>query len=67
MAPFAVRETVSMNALATSLREEKATAHTGMMMDKLGVGIHVVRVGPVSLFAGTLFYIPCVVGGSLSW
>lgn len=67
MAPFTVRETVSMNALTTSLREEKAAAHTGMMMDKLGVGLHVVRVGKVGFFAGTIFYIPFVVGVGFSW
>lgn len=67
MDTYTVRETVGMNALTTSLREEKAAAHTGMMMDKLGVGLHVVRVGKVGFFAGTIFYIPFVVGAGFSW
>lgn len=67
MDTYTVRETVGMNALTTSLREEKAAAHTAMMMDKLGVGLHVVRVGKVGLFAGTIFYIPFVVGVGFSW
>jgi hypothetical protein len=42
-------------------------AHTAMMMDKLGVGLHVVPVGKFYLFAGTIFYIPFTVGIGISW
>jgi hypothetical protein len=67
MAPYTVRETSNTNALTASLTQEKAAAHTAMMMDKLGVGLHVLKVGKVALFAGTIFYIPFVVGGGFSW
>jgi hypothetical protein len=67
MAPFTVLDTDEMTRLSASIKQEKSAAHTAMMMDKLGVGIHVLPVGNLALFAGTVFYIPFVVGVGFSW
>jgi hypothetical protein len=68
MAPFTVLDTGRANELTASLAKEKTAAHTAMMMDKLGVGMHVVPVGKVLyLYAGTIFYIPFTAGFGISW
>jgi hypothetical protein len=67
MAPFTVLDTVKMTRLSDSISQRKAAAHTAMMMDKLGVGIHVVSVGCIRLYAGTIFYIPFTAGVGISW
>src|SRR5208283_4952193 len=67
MAPFTVLDTVEIRRLSNSLAHEKAAAHTAMMMDKLGVGIHAIRVGDFCLYAGTLFYLPFTAGVAISW
>lgn len=68
MAPFTVLDTGRANELTASLAKQKSAAHTAMMMDKLGVGMHVVPIGKnLCLYAGTIFYIPFTAGFAISW
>jgi hypothetical protein len=68
MAPFTVLDTGRANELTASLAKQRAAAHTAMMMDKLGVGMHVAPIGKYfCLYAGTIFYVPFTAGFAISW
>ncbi len=67
MAPYTVRENVRMEKLHADIVEAQAEARTAATMTRLGVGLHEVPVGNFHLFAGTVFYIPFVVGIGISW
>ncbi len=67
MEPYTVRENLRMEYLHSQVLEQHAKAKTDLEMKRLGVGIHSYALGPVHLFAGTVFYIPFVVGGGVAW
>jgi hypothetical protein len=67
MAPFTVRETTRMEELHAAILKDHSAAVTAAEMRRLGVGLHEISVGPLHLFAGTVFYVPFVVGGGFAW
>jgi hypothetical protein len=62
MEPYTVRERARMGAMHAAIEREHARAAAESRMAKLGVGIHDVHFAGVHLFAGTVFFIPFVVG-----
>jgi hypothetical protein len=67
MEPYTVRENLRMEYMHSQILEQHAKAKTDLQMRRLGVGIHSLALGPVHLFAGTVFYIPFVIGGGVAW
>jgi hypothetical protein len=67
MEPFEVRETSKADALHADFLRQKADARTAGVMSKLGIGVHVVPVGPVGFYAVTVFHIPIAVGFGISF
>jgi len=67
MAPFTVRESADMDRLHEDLLMQKADARSEMTASKLGIGVHVARLGPAGFYAVTVFYVPIVVGFGFSW
>jgi hypothetical protein len=67
MAPFTVREGVKMDALHAGIVWQKANARSDAMTGKLGIGVHVARLGPVGFYAVTVFFIPVAVGFGFSF
>jgi hypothetical protein len=67
MAPYTVRETMKMNTLHTDIVAQLANARTEAVTRKLGIGMHVAPVGPLGLYAVTVFYIPIQVGFGFSF
>jgi hypothetical protein len=67
MAPYTVRETPKMNALNADIVAQEASARTEAITRKLGIGMHVAPLGPVGLYAVTVFYIPVQVGFGFSF
>jgi hypothetical protein len=67
MAPYTVRETSKMNALHADIVAQEASARTEAITRKLGIGMHVAPLGPVGLYAVTVFYIPVQVGFGFSF
>jgi hypothetical protein len=67
MAPYTVRETANMDALHSDIVAQRANARTAAMTRKLGIGVHFAPMGPVGLYAVTVFYIPIQVGFGISF
>ena len=56
-----------METLHAVLMKEKSDARTAQVMSRLGIGLQVKAVGPVAVYAATIFYIPFAVGAAISF
>ena len=62
MDPFVVQQPGSADTPSEPMLQVAPAARAATAATKLGIGVHHFRLGELRMFAGTVFYIPFVVG-----
>lgn len=62
MSPFEVQASGKREQLQTASFQEEPPTQGEKVASKLGIGVHRMKIGKVSVFASTIFYIPFLVG-----
>ena len=62
MPRFEVHSNRDMTGLAIEMAQDKPQTASEKAQSKLGVGLHTVKLGKITLFARTIFYVPFLVG-----
>jgi hypothetical protein len=62
MPRFEVHSTRNMTGLAIEMAQDKPKTESEKAQSTLGIGVHAIKLGKVTLYARTILYIPFLVG-----